>query len=94
MIHPPSILIIEDEDLMRGILAGLVSDAGYTALTASTAHAGLECFMTEGPALTISDINLGGMDGIELLGRIKQVDPDALVVMMTAYSSVETAINV
>jgi DNA-binding NtrC family response regulator len=92
MSQPATILIVEDEDLMRGILAGLLADAGYRALEASTGEQALELFAAEAPALTISDITLGAMDGLELLDRIKQVDPEALVIMITAYSSVETAI--
>jgi DNA-binding NtrC family response regulator len=92
MSQPLTVLIVEDEDLMRGILAGLLTGAGYRALTASSAEQALELFTAEAPALTISDIALGGMDGIELLDRIKQLDAEALVIMITAYSSVETAI--
>lgn len=88
----PTILIVEDEDLMCGIIAGLLTDAGYRAVTASDADAGLNLFTTEVPDLTISDINIGRVDGLMLLDRIKQVDADAVVVMITAYSSVETAV--
>lgn len=88
----PTILIAEDEDLMRTILADLFTDAGYRVLTANSGEQALELFAAEAPALTISDITLGKLDGIELLDRIKQLDPDALVIMITAYSSVETAI--
>src|SRR6185503_13719124 len=87
-----TILIVEDEDLMRSILAGLLTDAGYRALTASSGEQALELFTAEAPALTISDITLGSLDGIELLDRIKQLDSEAMVIMITAYSSVETAI--
>ena len=92
MSQQPTVLIVEDEDLMRSILAGLITDAGYRALEAATGEQALELFAVEAPALTISDIALGQMDGIELLDRLKQLDPEALVVMITAYSSVETAI--
>ena len=92
MAEKTTILIVEDEDLMRGILAGLLADAGYRIVEAASAEQGLEIFATESPALTISDITLGRMDGIELLDRIKQLDAEALVMMITAYSSVETAI--
>lgn len=88
----PTILIVEDEDLMRGIIAGLLSDAGYRVVTAADAEEGLNLFTTEAPDLTISDINIGQVDGLMLLDRIKQVDADALVMMITAYSSVETAV--
>ena len=87
-----TILIVEDEDLMRGILAGLLSGAGYRVIEAPGGESALEVFAAESPALTISDIALGKLDGIELLDRIKQVDREALVIMITAYSSVETAI--
>jgi len=87
-----TILIVEDEDLMRGILATIMSDAGFNVLEASSAEQAIEIFAGESPALTISDIELGQMDGIELLDRIKQLDEEALVIMITAYSSVETAI--
>ena len=88
----PTILIVEDEDLMCGIIAGLLTDAGYRVVTAADAEAGLNLFTTEAPDLTISDINIGRVDGLMLLDRIKQVDADAVVVMITAYSSVETAV--
>jgi len=92
MSQQPTILIVEDEDLMRGILAGLLTDAGYRAVAAASGEQALELFAAEAPALTISDIALGQMDGIALLDRLKQLDPEALVIMITAYSSVETAI--
>jgi DNA-binding NtrC family response regulator len=92
MSQPSTILVVEDEDLMRGILAGLLSDAGFRVIEAASGAQALELFAAEAPALTISDIALGQMDGIELLDRIKQLDHDALVIMITAYSSVETAI--
>src|SRR5262245_19825547 len=88
----PTILVVEDEDLMRGILAGLLSGAGFRVIEASGGEQALEVFAAASPSLTISDIALGKMDGIELLDRIKQLDRDALVIMITAYSSVETAI--
>jgi DNA-binding NtrC family response regulator len=92
MISNSTILIVEDEDLMRGIIAGMMRDSGFRVLEASSGEQALEIFAAESPALTISDIAMGKMDGIELLDRIKQLDSEALVIMITAYSSVETAI--
>ncbi len=87
-----TILIVEDEDIMRGILSQMMSDAGFRVIEASTAETALELFAAETPALTITDIELGRMNGIELLDRIKQLESEAMVIMITAYSSVETAI--
>lgn len=92
MAQQPTILIVEDEDLMREILTGLIADAGWHPVVATSAEQAVELFSAGAPDLTISDITLGGMDGIALLDRIKQLDPEALVIMITAYSSVETAI--
>ncbi len=91
-IEQSTILIVEDEDLMRGILVDMLSDTGMRIIEASSGEQALELYAAESPALTITDIALGRMDGIELLTRIKQIDEEALVVMITAYSSVETAI--
>lgn len=87
-----TILLVEDEDLMRGILSRMLTDAGFRVIEASSGEQGLELFAAESPNLTVTDIALGRMDGIELLDRIKQLDSEALVIMITAYSSVETAV--
>ncbi len=92
MNQQPTILIVEDEDIMREILTGLIADEGWRPVVAASAEQALEIFSAAAPDLTISDITLGQMDGITLLDRIKQLDPEALVIMITAYSSVETAI--
>lgn len=88
----PLILIVEDEDLMRAILTQLLEGAGYRVVTAASAEEGLEVFTTEDVSVTLTDIRMGGMDGLELLDQIKSVDSEALVIVMTAYSSVDSAI--
>src|SRR5262249_16846604 len=92
MNQPSTVLIVEDEDLMRSILSRLLTDAGFRVIEAASGEQALELFASESPTLTGTDIALGRMDGIELLDRIKQLDQEALVIMITAYSSVETAI--
>lgn len=86
------ILVVEDEDLMRAILTQLLEGAGYRVATANSAETALEIFTTEDVSVTLTDIRMGGMDGLELLDQIKSVDSEALVVVMTAYSSVDSAI--
>lgn len=86
------ILLVEDEDLMRGILAGMLTDAGFRVIEAASGEQAIELFAAELPGVTVTDIALGKMDGIELLDRIKQLDNEAMVIMITAFSSVETAI--
>lgn len=92
MNTPPLILIAEDEDLMRVILSGLLEEAGYRVTQAADAEAALERFAAEDVAVTLTDIRMAGMDGLALLDRIKDIDGEALVIVMTAYSSVDSAI--
>jgi DNA-binding NtrC family response regulator len=86
------ILVVEDEDLMRAILTQLLEGAGYRVATADSAETALEIFTTEDVSVTLTDIRMSGMDGLALLDQIKSVDSEALVVVMTAYSSVDSAI--
>ncbi|HEY0099093.1 MAG TPA: sigma-54 dependent transcriptional regulator [Pyrinomonadaceae bacterium] len=88
----PLILIAEDEDLMRVILSGLLEEAGYRVAAAPNAEEALERFAAEDVAVTLTDIRMAGMDGLALLDRIKDIDGEALVIVMTAYSSVDSAI--
>jgi DNA-binding NtrC family response regulator len=88
----PLILIAEDEDLMRAILMRLLEDAGYRVAAAASAEQALERFAAEDVAVTITDIRMTGMDGLALLDRIKDMDAEALIIVMTAYSSVDSAV--
>src|SRR5919106_1855584 len=88
----PLILVAEDEDLMRAILAGLLESEGYRVAAVASAEEALEKFTAEDVALTLTDIRMSGMDGLALLDRVKDIDPEALVIVMTAYSSVDSAV--
>ncbi len=88
----PNVLIVEDEELMRSILRQLLETEGFTVLTADSAENALEIFSANDVAVTLTDIKMAGMDGLELLDQIKRVDGEALVIIMTAYSSVDSAI--
>jgi DNA-binding NtrC family response regulator len=87
-----TILIAEDEALLRKILAGLLEAEGYRIVTAETGREALDRFAEGRVDLVITDIRMPELDGIELLDRLKSVDPDVLVIVMTAFSSVETAV--
>jgi DNA-binding NtrC family response regulator len=88
----PIVLIAEDEDLMRAILSRLLDDAGYRVIAASNAEEALEHFAAHDVAVTLTDIRMTGMDGLAFLDQIKNINPEALVIIMTAYSSVDSAI--
>jgi DNA-binding NtrC family response regulator len=88
----PLILVAEDEDLMRVILSGLLEGAGYRVALCASAEEALEKFTTDDVSVTLTDIRMSGMDGLALLDRVKDIDAEALVIVMTAYSSVDSAV--
>jgi DNA-binding NtrC family response regulator len=88
----PLVLIVEDEEILRSILRRLLEDSGYSVATADSAEAALEIFTSQPIAVTLTDIRMAGMDGLALLDQIKAVDSEALVIIMTAFSSVDSAI--
>lgn len=86
------VLVVEDEELMRSILRKLLEEAGYEVVSADSGERALGLFAESEISITLTDIKMAGIDGIDLLDRIKSVDDSAMVVIMTAYSSVETAV--
>ena len=91
-MNKPNVLVVEDEELMRSILRQLLEGEGWHVFTADSAENALEIFSTNEIAVTLTDIKMSGMDGIELLDQLKTIDGDAMVIIMTAYSSVDSAI--
>src|SRR5262249_46152203 len=87
-----NVLVVEDEELMRNILRELLSKAGHTVFSADSAETAIEIFATNEIAATLTDIKMAGRDGLELLDQIKSIDSEAVVIIMTAYSSVDSAI--
>src|SRR5687767_1779305 len=86
------VLVVEDEELMRSIIRRLLEDAGFEVFTASTGEAALSIIDRSAISVTLTDIKMPGIDGIELLNRIKSIDESALVIIMTAFSSLDSAI--
>ena len=88
-----NVLIVEDEELMRAILRELLEEAGYEVFTADSAENAIDVFSSNDITLTLTDIKMSGSDGLALLDQIKSIDEEAVVVIMTAYSSVDTAVS-
>jgi DNA-binding response OmpR family regulator len=79
------ILIVDDNEDFRTLCRYELEDAGYEVVMAGTAARAMETFRKEKPELVILDIKLPDMDGIELLGRIKEIKNDVPVIMHTAF---------
>lgn len=87
------ILIIDDEKLIRWTLEQHLTRDGYEVLTAETAEKGLEMISDEMPDLVLLDNRLPNMTGLELLEKLNVQERGLLVIMITAYGMVETAVK-
>jgi len=87
------ILIVDDEQSMCQFLSVLMKREGYEVLTASSGHKALELLASRTPDVVITDLNMPGMDGIQLLDEIKNADDALPVIIMTAYASQKSAID-
>ena len=75
-----NVLVVEDEEMMRGILRQLIEGAGYNVFTADSAETAVEIFSVNEIVITLTDIKMSGRDGLQLLDQIKSVDEDAIVI--------------
>jgi two-component system response regulator PilR (NtrC family) len=87
------ILVVDDERSMREMLCILLEREGYEAVESKNAEEALQLFETSLFDLVISDIQMPGLNGIELLGRIKRVAPEVPVLMITAFATAEQAVD-
>jgi len=88
-----TILIIEDEAKMRRLLELNLGEDGFKTLSANDAETGLKLLASEPVHLVITDLKLPGMSGLELLHAVKNENAALPVVVMTAFGSVETAVE-
>ncbi len=84
--------VIDDEPIIHDVLAQLLTSEGYEVEISASGEEALEKFPSQSFDVILLDLLMPGMDGIEVLRRIKKVDPLAAVIIITAYGSVESAI--
>jgi two-component system, NtrC family, response regulator AtoC len=89
----PSILIVEDEAKMRRLLELNLKEEGHAVLAAANAEAALKLLSQEKVDLVLSDLKLPGMTGLEFLHAVKRSNAQIPVVLMTAFGTVETAVE-
>ena len=87
------VLLIDDDESFRSILQYNLHKAGYQVVSAPNGREGLKCMEAETFAVVITDIKMPGMDGLEVLRRVKKESPETLVVMITAHGSIEMAVE-
>ena len=87
------VLVVDDEAIIRESLHDWLSDVGHQVLTAENGSKALEIIEKEKPGVAIVDLVMPGMDGIELLKKVRGISPSIEVIIITAYGSIPTAIT-
>jgi len=87
------ILIVDDEAVVRESLRKWFATEGYQACAASSAHEVLAAIQSAEYDLALLDIKMPGMNGMELQARLREIEPDLTLIIMTGYASVETAVQ-
>jgi signal transduction histidine kinase len=87
------VLLIDDEEPIRKVMGLYLRSKDYEVITAADGQKGLELFEQERPAIVLTDIKMPGMDGIEVLKKIKQINPETEVVVITGHGDMDLAIK-
>ncbi len=87
------VLIVDDEERVVQSIAGVLEDEGFRVATARSGEEAIGVFQQEEPDITLLDIWMPGMDGIEVLKRLKWIAPDCLVVMISGHATISTAMT-
>jgi two-component system, NtrC family, nitrogen regulation response regulator NtrX len=88
-----SILVVDDEAGVRSSLVGILGDEGYAAEAVETGEAALIALESRRYDLLLLDVWLPGMDGLEVLARVRTLDPEVPVVVISGHGSIETAVK-
>lgn len=89
----PSILIVDDDEVMRETLSDVLKKRGYEIFSVGSGNGALSLMKKSIIDLILLDMRLPDIDGLEVLKKIKEFDTEILVIMMTAYSDVQTAVS-
>jgi UDP-3-O-[3-hydroxymyristoyl] N-acetylglucosamine deacetylase len=87
------VLIVDDEERVLKSIAGVLEDEGFRVTTARSGEEAIGIFQQEGPDVTLLDIWMPGMDGIEVLKRLKWIAPDCQVIMISGHATISTAMT-
>jgi UDP-3-O-acyl N-acetylglucosamine deacetylase len=87
------VLIVDDEERIVQSIAGVLEDEGFRVTTARSGEEAIRVFQQEEPDVTLLDIWMPGMDGIEVLKRLKGIAPECQVIMISGHATISTAMT-
>ncbi|RJQ50303.1 MAG: hybrid sensor histidine kinase/response regulator [Desulfobacteraceae bacterium] len=87
------VLLIDDEADIREVMSIAIGDAGYRVLTAADGAAGVRLCLEESPQIVVTDIRMPNMDGLQVLGAVKKMNPEVEVIVITAFGDMDLAIR-
>lgn len=90
---PARILVVDDDENLRWVLQTQLEDMGYTVSAAASGQAALASIAKEAPALVLTDLKMPGMSGLDLLDRIRADYPEVPVVIITAFGTIQSAVE-
>ncbi|HSQ15653.1 MAG TPA: response regulator, partial [Candidatus Binatia bacterium] len=88
-----SIMVVDDEEIVRESLSGWLEEAGYHVEAVESGRTALERLPERAWDLMLVDLKMPGMDGIQLMDEVHKTAPEMLVIIMTAYATVDTAVK-
>ncbi len=88
-----TVLVVDDDRTGRETLAEAVAEMGYQVNSAATGEEALEVLRQTDVDIVLTDLKMPGMDGLEVLARTKMIRPDAFVILVTAFATVDTAVS-
>ncbi len=87
-----AVLLIDDDTALLGVLERAFRRAGYTVMVATSASEGIERYARDASELVLLDLNLPDLSGLEVLERLRAVNPDVIAIMLTGQADVPTAV--
>ncbi len=87
------VVVIDDDEIMRLSCEQILIKAGYKVETFGNGHDGIERIKQARPPLLVVDIKMPELDGFEVINLVRQIDPDLVIVVITGYATIETAVD-
>ena len=88
-----TILLIDDDDSLRRVTEFTLQEAGHSVLCAASGEEGLQRFAAEEPSIVITDIQMPGLSGYDVLRQVKAQKSETIVIVITAFATVEKAVE-